>query len=175
MALDRSIYLIGYRGTGKSTVAGYLAERLCCELADADHLVELRGYRTIAEIFAEEGEQAFRDLEQQVVAELAAGTPKVVALGGGAVLREANRSAISQGHVVWLTASPAKLAERLAADELSGAHRPSLTGGGLLEEIEKVLADRTPIYQRCATLVVDTQDRTPQQVAEEIYANVAGE
>lgn len=174
MALDCSIYLIGYRGTGKSTVGGCLAERLGCERADSDQWAEQRGYRTIAEIFAEEGEQAFRDLEQQVVSELAAGPPRVVALGGGALLREANRAAISGSHVVWLTAAPATIAERLAADELSGAHRPSLTGAGLLEEIEKVLEHRTPIYQQCATLVVDTQDRTPQQVAEEIYANVAG-
>ena len=174
MALDRSIYLIGYRGTGKSTVARCLADRFGCEPVDSDELAERRGYRTIAEIFAEEGEQAFRQLEQQVVGELAAGPARVVALGGGAVLREANREAIAQGHIVWLTATPETLAERLKRDELAGARRPSLTSDGLLQEIAKVLADRTPLYKACATLVVDTEHRTPQQVADEVYAKVAG-
>lgn len=169
MTLDRCVLLMGYRGTGKTTVARRLAELLRCDSVDSDDLVEQRGYRTIAEIFAEEGEQAFRDLEQQVVVELCGGPARVISLGGGAVLREANRQAIGGHHVVWLMASPAAIAERLAADQLSSARRPSLTGAGLLSEIEQVLAERTPIYQRCATMEVDTQGLSPQRVADEIY------
>ena len=169
MALDCSIYLIGYRGTGKSTVAKHLASRLDVSFSDADLLIERRGYRTIAEIFAEEGELAFRDLEQQVVADLAEAEPQVVALGGGSVLREANRQAISGSPVIWLQASPTVLAKRLAADAASPSQRPSLTGAGLLEEIEQVLAERTPIYRQCATLEVDTENRSPDAIAEVIY------
>lgn len=168
MSLDRSLFLIGYRGTGKTTVARELAERLGCEWTDSDDVVQLRANKRIAEIFAEHGEPYFRDLEQAVVAELAAGPVQVVALGGGAVLREGSRRAIDGCHVVWLTASPAVLAERLTADEASAAQRPSLTGAGLTEEIEQVLADRTPIYRQCATLEVDTERRAPRAIAEAI-------
>jgi shikimate kinase len=173
MPLDRCIFLIGYRGTGKTTVARCLAQRLACEAVDSDDLVEQRGYRTIVEIFAEEGEAAFRDLEQEVVTALGDAPPQVVALGGGAVLREANRQAIAEHHVVWLKASPSTLAARLANDQRSHTQRPSLTGNGLLDEIDQVLAERTPLYQQCATLVVDTEGRSPDAVAEEIYRQLA--
>ncbi len=139
------------------------------EWVDSDDLVEQHGYRTIAEIFAEEGEHAFRDLEQEVVTALAAAAPQVVALGGGAVLREANRRAIAGHPVVWLQASPATIAARLSADQRSASQRPSLTGAGLFEEIEQVLAERTPIYRECATIELDTEGTAPQAVAEEIY------
>lgn len=173
MALDSSIFLIGYRGTGKTTVARHLADLAGCGWVDSDSLVEQRGYRTIAEIFAEEGEPAFRDLEQRVVAELVDGQPRVVSLGGGAVLRDANRQALAGNQVAWLTASAAVIAERLAADKTSKSQRPSLTGKGLLDEIEQVLAERTPIYRQCATIEVDTEIRTPQAVAQEIYRQLA--
>lgn len=167
--LQRSVFLIGYRGTGKSTVARQLAERFACDWTDSDDVIELRANKTIAAIFADHGESCFRDLEQAVVSDLASGPPQVVALGGGAVLREANRVAIEGNPVVWLTASPAALAARLSADATSAARRPTLTGAGLLQEIEQVLAERTPIYRQCATLVVDTENRSPQAVADAIY------
>ncbi len=169
MALDSSIFLIGYRGTGKTTVARHLADLANCAWVDSDALVEQRGYRTIAEIFAEEGESAFRDLEQGVVSDLVDLQGRVVSLGGGAVLREANRQSLAGNHVAWLTASAAVIAERLATDKVSASQRPSLTGKGLLNEIEQVLAERTPIYRQCATIEVDTESRTPQAVAQEIY------
>lgn len=174
MPLDHSLFLIGYRGTGKTTVARELAELLDCDWVDADDLAEQRGHRTIAEIFAEDGEQGFRDIEEEVVSSLAAGPNLVVALGGGVVLRESNRAAIAGHHVVWLVASPKVIAERLAADKTSGSRRPSLTGGGLLEEIEQVLAVRTPLYQQCATMVVSTDGRSPREIAAEIHGMLAG-
>src|SRR6188768_1338432 len=102
-----SIALIGYRGTGKTTVAEQLAMRLGWDWVDADHVVELRAGKSIAEIFAEQGQDAFRELEAAVVAELCGRQRTVVALGGGAVMREANRHALRQcQQVVWLKASP---------------------------------------------------------------------
>lgn len=172
MPLVRSIFLIGYRGTGKTTVACELAKLLGCDWTDSDVVVQSRAGKPVAEIFANEGEPFFRDLEQAVVAELAAGPLQVVALGGGAVVREASQRAIAGHHVVWLTASPAVLAERLTTDEASAALRPSLTGAGLTEEIEQVLAERTPIYRKCATLEVGTEGRPPRAIAEEILAKI---
>lgn len=175
MPIDRSIFLIGYRGTGKSTVARHLAERLGCGHVDSDDLIVQRCGRTIAEIFAKAGETAFREMEQEVVATLVQGEPAAVALGGGAVLREANRKAIAGSHVVWLTASASVLAKRLSADAASHAQRPSLTGEGLLDEIELVLGQRMPIYRECATLVVDTENQSAQAVAEEICCQLASQ
>ena len=115
-----SICLIGYRGTGKSTVAQQLAPRLAWDWVDADVEVELRAGKSIAAIFADDGEAAFRDLETEVVEELFRRERIAIAVGGGAVLREPNRQAIARcGAVVWLRAAVDVLAERQAADPTS--------------------------------------------------------
>src|SRR5580658_2942769 len=102
------IALVGYRATGKTTVARHLATRLGCEWIDADVEIERRAGKSIARIFAEDGEPAFRDLEAQVIADLCGRKKLVLAAGGGAPLREESRRAMRQaGHVVWLTATPA--------------------------------------------------------------------
>jgi shikimate kinase len=166
-----SIALIGYRGTGKTTVARELARRLQWEWVDADVELELRAGKSIAAIFSGDGEPAFRELESAVVAELTARTRVVLALGGGAVLRPANREAIARcGAVVWLKASAEAIEERLAADPSTAARRPNLTNAGGRTEIERLLAERTPIYAACATLEVDTDDKSPAEIAGEILA-----
>lgn len=163
------LFLIGYRGTGKSTVARLVAQRLGWEWVDADDELERAAGKAIAEIFADDGEPAFRDLEQQVMADLCARQGWVVALGGGAVLREANRERLRDaGPAVWLTARPETLARRLAADESTGARRPGLTAAGTLAEIHEVLAARTPLYRDCATFEVDTEGKSPEDVALEV-------
>jgi shikimate kinase len=174
MNLDnRSIFLIGYRGTGKSTVAELLAERLGWDWIDADDEIERRAGKSIAAIFAEEGEAAFRELESDVVAELCRRRRTVVALGGGAVLSEANRTAIrSAGVVVWLRATVETLAGRLAADEKTARRRPDLTKTGGFREIETVMATREPIYRACATFEVDTEGKTPGDIVEEVVGRL---
>lgn len=166
-----SIALIGYRGTGKTTVAQQLALRLGWDWVDADVEIELRAGKSIAAIFSDDGEQAFRDLESDVVADLCGRKQCVLALGGGAVLREANQAAIAGcGAVVWLTASVDTLVARIAGDATTSARRPNLTNAGGRQEVARLLAVRTPIYRACATLEVDTEGKAPAEIAGEIIA-----
>jgi shikimate kinase len=170
---EAPIFLIGYRGTGKTSVARQLADRLTFDCVDADDEIERRAGKSIAAIFREDGEAAFRDVESVIVGELACRRRAVIALGGGAVLRETNRQAIrAAGHVVWLTASVSAILERLAKDEATASRRPNLTAAGGRAEVESVLAARTPIYRECATLVVDTEGKTASEVTDEILAEL---
>ncbi len=174
------VFLMGYRGCGKSTVARLLAERLGWDTIDSDDEIERQSGKSIAAMFAEEGEPAFRDLEERVVAALCERQQTVVALGGGAVLREATRARLRDaGPVVWLTASAETLASRIAGDETTAERRPSLTGQGALggagglEEVRRVLADREPIYRECATVTIDADGRLPEAIADEIVGRLA--
>ena len=166
-----TIALVGYRGTGKSTVARQLALRLGWAWVDADVEVELRAGKSIAAIFADDGEKAFRDVESAVVDELCSRSNTIVALGGGAVLRPANRAAIARcAAIVWLHAAVETILQRLETDATTAQRRPNLTKSGGRQEIEQVLAERTPIYRACATLEVDTEGKTPAAIADEIVA-----
>jgi shikimate kinase len=164
------IFLVGYRGTGKTTVARLVAQRLGRESIDADKEIERRAGKTIAALFTDDGEPPFRDLEAAVVADLAR-TRLVISTGGGAVLRAANRAVMqAAGPIVWLTASVDTIAVRIADDAATARLRPNLTAVGGKAEIQAVLAERTPIYKACATFVVDTEGKTPAEVADEIIA-----
>lgn len=163
-----NVFLIGYRGTGKSTVGRLIAQRLGRQFVDADDEIEQRAGTTIAEIFASEGERGFRDRESLVVSELAGRRQVVVALGGGSVLREENRNAIADGRVIWLQAAPETIHERVHADQTTAQRRPNLTAAGGFEEILTILQQREPIYESCADVIIDTEAKTPEQVADEI-------
>ncbi len=164
-----NIILIGYRATGKTTLARLLAEKLGWEWIDADVVIEQRAGKSIARIFAENGEKAFRDLEAEVTAELCRRDHLVLAAGGGAPMREETRRRMREsGHVVWLTASPETIHARMSGDATTATRRPSLTQKGALEEIVHLLGQRTPVYQETAHLVVDTEGKTPEQIACEI-------
>jgi shikimate kinase len=161
--------LIGYRATGKTTLARLLAERLGWDWADADAEIEHRAGKSIERIFADEGEPAFRDLEAQVIADLCRRDRLVLAAGGGAPLRPENRRAIREaGKVVWLTARPETILARMAADPATAAQRPSLTGRPPLDEIRHLLEIRTPVYRELADLAVDTENKPPAELATEI-------
>ncbi len=159
--------LVGYRGTGKSTVGKILADRLDLRFLDADLEIEARAGRSIASIFAESGEPTFRDWEEQTLRELAKRHPgAVLASGGGAVLRPSNRRLLLDfGFVVWLRAEPAELARRLEADLRAGTERPALTSAGTVNEIAQVLSARAPLYREVADLAIETLDRTPDAIA----------
>jgi shikimate kinase len=166
------IFLIGARGSGKTTVARLLAERLGWSWCDADAILEERCGRTIRAIFAEEGEESFRQKETEILAELAQRRNVVVATGGGVILRPENRVCLSNGLVVWLTAPPEVLYERMLSDVSTIERRPPLAQGGL-DEVREVLQRREALYRECASLTVDTTTFVPEAVVADILKRLA--
>lgn len=162
------IFLVGYRGTGKSTVGRLVAARLGWAFADADEHLELAAGRSVSEIFAAEGEPAFRDRESAVLADLCLRDRTVIATGGGVVLRPANRDRLAGGFVVWLTAPPEAIWRRLEADPHTAGRRPNLTTAGGIQEVTAVLAAREPLYRSAADVAVPTDGRSPDAVAADI-------
>ncbi|MBX9623516.1 MAG: shikimate kinase AroL [Gemmataceae bacterium] len=151
----RLILLVGPRGSGKTTVGRALAARLGWAFADADEHIEAAVGKTIAAIFAAEGQGGFRDREAAALAELCGRTDTVVATGGGAVLRPANRELLRRsGFVVWLNVTPEVAWERLQADPTTAARRPNLTATGGLDEVRTLIAAREPLYRQTAHLAV---------------------
>ncbi|HET8746113.1 MAG TPA: shikimate kinase [Ramlibacter sp.] len=148
-----NITLVGMPGSGKTTVGRHLARRLRLPFFDSDHVIEERLGCSIREFFEREGEAAFRDLEQQVIAELAQGPAAVIATGGGAVLREANRNALrAGGSVVYLRSSPEELYRRLRNDTT----RPLLQVADPLERLRQMYAQRDALYREAAHFVIET-------------------
>ena len=167
------ITLIGYRGSGKSSLAWPLAARLGWRAVDADDEIGRQAGKRIAEIFADDGEPRFRQLERQVMQELLDGDRLVIAAGGGAVLNDATRIQMkTAGPVVWLTAEVDVLAARIGGDESTSARRPDLTPTGGRAEIERVLAVREPLYRECASCTIDTGNWTVDEMIAEILAVV---
>ncbi|HEY2784233.1 MAG TPA: shikimate kinase AroL [Fimbriiglobus sp.] len=170
MTRPARIVLVGYRGAGKTTVGPRLAERLGWAFADCDDLVERAAGRTVAEIFRDEGEAGFRLRESAALEDLCRPERVVIATGGGAVLREANREAMKRaGFVVWLTAPAETIHRRLAADPATSTRRPALTTGGW-SEIAALLAVREPLYRSVADLILETGERSPDELATDILA-----
>jgi shikimate kinase len=165
-----NIVLIGYRGTGKSTVGKLLAARLGRELVSTDAEIIKRAKRTIPEIVTQEGWEYFRNLESDVCRELASRDKLVIDTGGGAILRTQNVEALKRnGTVFWLTASVETIEKRIGDDD----QRPSLTGAkSFVDEIQDVLRERTPNYQAAADHTIATDDRSINQLVETLLALV---
>ena len=165
--------LIGYRATGKTTLARLLARRLGWDWIDADVEIERRADKSIARVFAEDGEPAFRDLEAAVMADLCRRTRLVIAAGGGAPMRPETREAMrAGGKVIWLTARPETILARMSGDTTTAGRRPALTDRSGLEEIVHLLAKREPIYRQTAHLEVQTEDKAPEPLADEILGRL---
>jgi shikimate kinase len=163
------IFLIGYRGCGKTTVARLLAEALRWPWLDADEVLERKHGKTIREIFAAEGEESFRDKEEAILADLCKLTQHVIATGGGVILRESNRQRLrASGRVVWLTAAAETLYRRLQADAQAASRRPALTPSPPREEIVRLTQLREPFYRSCAHVVVSTEGRLAEEVVNDV-------
>jgi shikimate kinase len=167
--------LIGYRGCGKTTVAGLLAPRLSLPWLDADELLERRVGQSIAAVIASRGEPGFRDLESDLLAEVLAGPPVILATGGGVVLRDANRARLraSGWPVVWLAADADVVRSRLAADPMTVVRRPGLLGNDPLAEVAVTIAAREPLYREVADVVFDTGAEPAERIVDQIVAWLA--
>lgn len=161
-----NIILIGYRGSGKTSVGRELARLLERPFFDSDRMVFAKTGKTVREIVEDGGWPAFRKAEKAAIAELSALDRAVISLGGGAVMDPENVAALEErGKFVWLTADAGTLARRMRSEESGSGQRPTLTGAGTLEEVERVLAERTPVYRAVADLAVDTAGKSPEDIA----------
>ncbi|HOI55071.1 MAG TPA: shikimate kinase [Phycisphaerae bacterium] len=161
-----NIVLTGYRCTGKTTVGRILSEKLGWPLVDTDALVQERAGKSIDGIVAAGGWEAFRDAESAVVRDVSAGSGQVISAGGGAILREENRRALkSGGKVILLRADAETIWARMQGDAHTGAQRPDLTDKGGLAEIQGLLAERRPLYEKAADLAISSDRYGPDEVA----------
>jgi shikimate kinase len=148
-----TIVLVGMPGSGKSTVGRQLARRLNWPFADSDSEIERQLGCSIRSHFEQHGEASFRDIEQQVIERLLSRDPHVVATGGGAVLREANRQRMqAQGQVVYLRSTPEELIRRLRYD----TNRPLLQVGDPMRKLRELFRERDPLYREASRFVIET-------------------
>lgn len=152
-------------GAGKSTIGRLLSKELRLPFKDSDKEIEQRTGADIPWIFDVEGEQGFREREQAVIADLSAGEALVLATGGGAVLREANRHNLRDGgRVVYLHASVDQQIERTARDR----NRPLLQRADPAQVLRELMAVRDPLYREIADIIIETDERPPRMVVQEI-------
>jgi shikimate kinase len=167
------ISLIGFRGVGKSSVGPQLASRLGWECVDADVEIAARAGKSIPEIFAQDGEPAFRRLEVDVLIDLLHRDRLVIATGGGAVMNEPTRRAMHEsGPVVWLQASLETIWTRIGTGLVAGGDRPALTNQDPRTEVELLLQRREPVYAATASLIVSTDGRTVTAIVDDIVARL---
>jgi shikimate kinase len=164
--MKNNVALIGFMGVGKSAVGKVLAERLEKTLIEVDFLIVRKAGKSIPQIFREDGEIAFRELEIEVIKDIAKGVNQVIACGGGVVLNKINIDRLKQNSViVWLTASPEVIAERIAYDREG---RPLLQGKNTLSHIRSLLNFRKPYYKRSADFEVDTSNLEIDSIIKQI-------
>jgi shikimate kinase len=165
------IILIGFRGTGKTTVGELLARKVGCTFIDTDQRICQRKGASIKTIVGKEGWEGFRRCEEEVLRELADATGSVVATGGGAVLhRQVWPELKKNATIVWLMADTAVLMGRIRRD--NSDNRPSLSGKGVAEELVQILKEREPLYRDLAHFSVDTGRMKPDETADFICERV---
>jgi shikimate kinase len=166
---QRNLVLIGGRACGKTSVGQALARALQRPFVDLDEVLVAEAGRSVAEIVAAEGWPGFRRREKEVVARFGSRPGQVLAPGGGVVLDPENVALLREhGLVIWLYAKPATLRQRLRQDQGSGDFRPSLTGADPGAEMERVLAEREPLYRAAAHVSLDTTELAIPEVADGI-------
>jgi shikimate kinase len=160
------VVLVGPMGSGKTTVGRLLAGRWQVAVRDTDEDIEAVEGRSIGEIFVDDGEARFREIEREAVAKALSDHDGVLSLGGGAVLAEQTRDLLARHPVVFLKVGLSDAVSRVGL----GESRPLLNQavGGIRSRIKQLLDERTPVYESVATITVDTTGRTPEDVATEI-------
>ncbi|GJL65782.1 MAG: shikimate kinase 2 [Nitrospirales bacterium] len=166
-----NIALIGYRGTGKSTVATVLGQKLGRHVVSTDAEVIAKAQLPIPEIVEQFGWDHFRQIESEICRTLSRQDNLIIDTGGGAILKEENVTALNtNGVIFWLTAEISTIASRIGGD----TQRPSLSGTKtFVEEIEEILNERTPKYQAAADHIIPTDHCSPDQIAESIYSRLS--
>jgi shikimate kinase len=165
-----NIVLIGYRGTGKSTVARILGQRLKRRVISTDAEIVKEAGQSIPRIVEQFGWDYFRELETQICRRLQTQTDLVIDTGGGLILKEENVKILkANGNIFWLTAEVSTIAGRISND----TQRPSLSGTKtFVEEIEEILEIRRPYYQAAADVIISTDHEAPESIANQILGNL---
>ena len=162
---NKNIFLIGFMGVGKSTIARILAKELGAELIEMDETIEAEAGMTINEIFEKYGEAHFRDLESTLVARIADKGGAIVSCGGGAVLREQNVENMKKnGRIVFLSATPETIYERVRYS----TNRPLLNGNMNVEYIAQLMERRRAAYENAADVVIATDGKDKREIVKEI-------
>ncbi len=165
----KNIYLIGFMGTGKSTVARAIAQKCEQNIIDTDHWIEKKMHMSIPDIFQSQGEEEFRKIETQALHEIAKESCHIVACGGGVAMREENVAIMKEsGRIVLLTATPQTVLKRVAHD----TNRPILQGRKTIEGITELMNQRMDKYLAAADMVVTTDDRDSMEIADEILQRI---
>jgi len=161
----KNIFLIGFMGCGKSTIARMLSEKRGVTQAEMDEIIVQEQGMPITEIFEKYGEEHFRDIETDLIRRLQTSDGVVVSCGGGAVLREENRKMMKEsGVIVWLTAKPETILERVK----NSTNRPILNGHMNVEYIAELMEKRRECYQEAADYQLATDGKSREEICEEI-------
>ena len=165
------ILLTGYRATGKSSIGKILADLLGFAFIDTDLTIEKRQGESITEMFNRGGGDIFRRKEEDILFELAQRRNIVVASGGGSVMHEKAWKALRENALsVWLTVDIKTICQRLSADSNTDDQRSALTEMGTMDEISMVLTEWQPLYKKSSDLTINTEGKTPEEVAEVILS-----
>lgn len=165
----KNIFLIGFMGSGKSTIASFLSQNYGMEIIEMDQLIVEREGMSIPDIFAQKGESYFRDAETNLLIEIQTEENKVVSCGGGVVLREQNVKEMKKsGKIVLLTAKPETILERVKDDD----NRPLLRGNKNVEFISDMMKKRLPKYEGAADVIIHTDGKQVEEICKEIFEKV---
>ena len=168
-----NIVLIGFRGTGKSTVGKLLAKHLKRDFIDSDKYIESSTGKAIKSIFEDDGEEGFRKIEADTIAELSKADNKVISAGGGAVLKEDNvRNLKNNGFLILLEATPEIIHNRITRDKKTTQQRPSLTDKKPLDEIKHLIAKREHAYKNAADYTINSSYVSCEDIVNEIITIV---
>ena len=167
--LQKPLYLIGFMGSGKSTVSRFLSEMLHTTKIEMDELLVERAGKPITRIFEEDGEAVFRQMETELLREIGAGKPAIVSCGGGVVLRPENVEIMKRtGTILMLSAMPETIYSRVR----HSTRRPILNGNMNVEFIAQLMAKRDPSYRAAADVTVSIDGKTSDVVARELVERI---